>query len=133
MAEISMSQERHGIVAVMGECGEVTNPPGDAPTLVLAERRRNASAKETLGQLLEALVPFLAGARENAHDVLMKSRLPPPVSGRVFGVAGGTLARAFEQRRRGGRIEIRIVAGGKGEAATRPAVGVFVDESSGHG
>ena len=100
---------------------------------MLAGRRRNASAKETLGQLLEALVPFLAGPRENAHDVLMKARLPPPVSGRVFGVAGGTFARAFEQRRGGGRIEIRIVASGKGEVATRPAAGVFVDEGSGHG
>lgn len=117
----------------MGDCGEVTNPPGVAPTLVAPTRHRNvASTQETLGELLEALIAFLARTRENARDVRMKPRLAPAVSSRLFRVAGGALARALEQRQGGGGIELGVVAGGKGEAAMRATAGVLVDEGAGH-
>ena len=79
-----------------------------------ARPARNAgSAKESLGQLLEALVTLALRAREDPRDMRMKARLTPSVPGGLLRVSGRAVARALEERRRSGGLEPRVVARGE--------------------
>lgn len=100
---------------------------------MLVERPRNAaSAQKTFGELFQALVAVLSRMLEEASDVRVQLRLAPAIPRGFFRIACGTVARGFEQHRRGRRIEFRVVARRKREAATGTAAGVFVDEGSRH-
>ena len=99
-------------------------PPGPA--------RNAGSAQKSLGKLLEALIALLPGARKNARDVRMKTRLPPSISRRFLGIPRRAIASSLEENGRGSGVELGIVTGRKGEPADGPAAGVLVYESSGH-
>lgn len=102
----------------------------EMPTLAVAGRHRNAaSAEESLSELLEALIALLSRTREDARDMRMQLGRAPAISRGFLRVAGGAVARRFEQGRGRSGVELRIVAVGKGEAAPGAAGGVLVDES----
>ena len=100
---------------------------------MLVDRPRNAaSAEKTFGELFQALVAVLSRMLEEASDVRVQLRLAPAIPRGFFGIARGTVARGFEQRRRGRRIEFGVVARWKREAATGAVAGVLVDERPRH-
>lgn len=90
------------------------------------------SAQEALGELLETLVALVTSTREDAGDMWMEARLAPSISGSLFGIAGRSIARGFEERGSGSRIELRGVPRRQRDLAPRATSGVLVDEGSRH-
>jgi hypothetical protein len=90
------------------------------------------SAQKSLGELFETLIALLAGARKNARDVRMKTRLPPSISGGLLGIPRRAIASGLEENGRGNGVELGIVARGKREPADGSAAGVLVHEGSRH-
>ena len=92
-----------------------------------------SSAQESPGQLLQALVVFHPGARENALYVGAQLRLSPVITGRLLRAGCFAGAGRLEERRGGDGVEARIVSCGQTVIPSRrAATGVLVHKGSGH-
>ena len=87
-----------------------------------AARCRNVrSTKESLRELLESLVAFVAGPVANSRDMRMETRLSPTVAGGLFSITGGAVPCALEQSGSGRFVEVGRISRWQREATNGAA------------
>ena len=90
-------------------------------------------SQETLGDLLEPVVPEPARLLEDPLDVRPQTRLAPAEARRLFGGEHFAHARALEQRERCRRVVPRVVAGREAVVERGAEIrGIVAEEGAGH-